>query len=132
MTCLAKVNRTYQISLVRCVHLVNGGQHLRSKFERGSNIMASSAISRAGLGDRAVALPPSDLIFGRSATMQTARQKIDKVALSGVPILIQGDNGTGKGLLAAYIHSLSPIPGTSFVKVNCAAIPGALLESELF
>ncbi len=94
--------------------------------------MASTAISRAGLGDRAVALPPSDLIFGRSATMQTARQKIDKVALSGVPILIQGDNGTGKGLLAAYIHSLSPNPGIPFVKVNCAAIPGALLESELF
>jgi two-component system, NtrC family, response regulator AtoC len=132
MTCPSKVNRTCQISLVRCVHLVNGGQQLRSKFERGSTIMASTAISRAGLGDRAVSLPPTDLIFGRSATMQTARQKIDKVALSGVPILIQGDNGTGKGLLAAYIHSLSPTPGTSFVKVNCAAIPGALLESELF
>jgi two-component system, NtrC family, response regulator AtoC len=64
--------------------------------------------------------------------MQTARQKIDKVAQSGVPILIQGDNGTGKGLLANFIHSLSPNPLASFVKVNCAAIPGALLESELF
>jgi two-component system response regulator AtoC len=64
--------------------------------------------------------------------MQTAKQKIDKVALSGVPILIQGDNGTGKGLLAAFIHSLSPKPDAPFVKVNCAAIPGALLESELF
>jgi len=64
--------------------------------------------------------------------MQAARQKIDKVSLSGVPILIQGDNGTGKGLLAAFIHSLSPKPGAQFVKVNCAAIPGALLESELF
>ncbi len=74
----------------------------------------------------------ASLIFGRSAMMQTARQKIDKVALSGVPILIQGDNGTGKGLLAAYIHNLSPKPGAAFVKVNCAAIPGALLESELF
>lgn len=64
--------------------------------------------------------------------MQKARQKIDKVAQSGVPILIQGANGTGKGLLASYIHSLFLIPGAPFVKVNCAAIPGALLESELF
>jgi two-component system response regulator AtoC len=64
--------------------------------------------------------------------MQSARQKIDKVALSGVPILIQGDNGTGKGLLASFIHHLSPQPEAPFVKVNCAAIPGALLESELF
>jgi two-component system response regulator AtoC len=94
--------------------------------------MANPAVSRAGFGDRTGNLPPATLIFGRSAPMQTARQKIDKVAQSGVPILIQGDNGTGKGLLASFIHNLSPIPGAPFVKVNCAAIPGALLESELF
>ena len=64
--------------------------------------------------------------------MQTVRQKIDKVASSGVPILIQGDSGTGKGLLARFIHESSAVPDTPFVKVNCAAIPGALLESELF
>ncbi len=64
--------------------------------------------------------------------MQTARQKIDKVALSGVPILIQGDSGTGKGMLASFIHHRSPKPSAAFIKVNCAAIPGALLESELF
>jgi two-component system response regulator AtoC len=94
--------------------------------------MANTAISRAGFGDRTGSLPPTNLIFGRSASMQTARQKIDKVAQSGVPILIQGDNGTGKGLLASFIHHLSPKPEAPFVKVNCAAIPGALLESELF
>jgi two-component system response regulator AtoC len=94
--------------------------------------MATTAISRAGFGDRGANLPPANLIFGRSAAMQKARQKIDKVSLSGVPILIQGDNGTGKGLLASFIHHQSPEPGAAFVKVNCAAIPGALLESELF
>src|SRR5258708_7733526 len=93
--------------------------------------MANTAISRAGFGDRTGSLPPTNLIFGRSASMQVARQKIDKVAQSGVPILIQGDNGTGKGLLASFIHTLSPKPQPPFVKVNCAAIPGALLESEL-
>jgi two-component system response regulator AtoC len=96
--------------------------------------MASTGMSNASFGDRSANLPPVSLIFGRSAAMQSARQKIDKVALSGagVPILIQGDNGTGKGLLASFIHSLSPRSETPFVKVNCAAIPGALLESELF
>src|SRR6202162_671681 len=94
--------------------------------------MATTSISRAGFGDRTGSLPPTALIFGRSASMQKARQKIDKVAQSGVPILVQGANGTGKGLLASFIHNLSPRPGAPFVKVNCAAIPGALLESELF
>src|SRR5487761_775431 len=94
--------------------------------------MAITATSRAGLSYRTGSLPPTNLIFGRSPAMQTVRQKIDKVALSGVPILIQGDNGTGKGLMATFIHNLSPNPDAAFVKVNCAAIPGALLESELF
>src|SRR3974390_824575 len=94
--------------------------------------MATTAISRARTGDRTGSLPPTSVIFGRSAAMQMAKQKIDKVALSGVPILIQGDNGTGKGVLASFIHQLSPDPIAPFVKVNCAAIPGALLESELF
>jgi two-component system, NtrC family, response regulator AtoC len=94
--------------------------------------MATTAISKAGGGDRASILPPANLIFGRSAVMQIIRQKIDKVASSGIPILIQGDNGSGKGLLASFIHQLSPIPTAAFVKVNCAAIPGPLLESELF
>ena len=64
--------------------------------------------------------------------MQTIRQKVEKVASSGVPILIQGDSGTGKGLLTRFIHNLSAAPDAAFVKVNCAAIPGTLLESELF
>jgi two-component system response regulator AtoC len=64
--------------------------------------------------------------------MQTVRQKVEKIASSGVPILIQGESGTGKGLLARFIHNLSVAPAAAFVKVNCAAIPGTLLESELF
>jgi transcriptional regulator with PAS, ATPase and Fis domain len=64
--------------------------------------------------------------------MQTIRQKVEKIASSGVPILIQGESGTGKGLLARFIHNLSVAPAGAFVKVNCAAIPGTLLESELF
>jgi two-component system response regulator AtoC len=64
--------------------------------------------------------------------MLAVRQKVEKVAGASVPILIQGDSGTGKGVLASYIHSISSAKNAAFVKVNCAAIPGTLLESELF
>jgi len=92
----------------------------------------ATAISKAVSANRGSIIPPVNVIFGSSPIMQTVRQKIDKVASSGVPILIQGDSGTGKGLLARFIHGLSGLPETPFVKVNCAAIPGSLLESELF
>ncbi|MGH9681905.1 MAG: sigma 54-interacting transcriptional regulator, partial [Candidatus Acidiferrales bacterium] len=88
--------------------------------------------SKSVPGDRSGTFPPVAIIFGHSAAMQIVRQKIDKIAFSGVPILIQGDNGTGKGLLASFIHNYSAPTDAPFVKVNCAAIPGALLESELF
>lgn len=64
--------------------------------------------------------------------MRTIRERVEKVAASGVPILIEGDSGTGKGVLAMLIHHLTYPGGAPFVKVNCAAIPGPLLESELF
>jgi two-component system, NtrC family, response regulator AtoC len=94
--------------------------------------MVSTAVSRIRTKNRAGEFPPTDIIFGSSAAMQTVRQKVEKVASSGVPILIQGDSGTGKGLLARFIHNLQATAETPFVKVNCAAIPGTLLESELF
>jgi len=77
-------------------------------------------------------LPPEEVIFGCSAVMQEFRQKIKKFAATSVPLLIQGESGTGKGLLARYIHSRSSVAVGPFVNVNCAAIPGTLLESELF
>jgi len=77
-------------------------------------------------------LPPADIIFGRSPVMQIIRQKVQKIAGSNLPVLIQGLNGTGKGVLAHYLHIQSRVASGPFVKVNCAAIPGALLESELF
>ena len=94
--------------------------------------MTSKLNSRSTPGDRASHIPPVSVIFGRTAAMRSIRQKIEKAASSGVPILIQGDSGTGKGLLALFIHSISVQLNTPFIKVNCAAIPGALLESELF
>jgi len=96
------------------------------------NHMITRTNSRPMPGDRSGIFPPDSVIFGRSSALKAIRQKLDKVAASGVPILILGDNGTGKGLLAGFIHNFSATPNTPFIKVNCAAIPGALLESELF
>lgn len=77
-------------------------------------------------------LPPSSVIFGRSPAMQAVRRKVEKVAATNVPVLIQGESGTGKEVLGRLIHALSPWNAGAVVKVNCAAIPGTLLESELF
>lgn len=64
--------------------------------------------------------------------MLAIRQKVKKIAGSNIPVLIQGPNGTGKGVLAHYLHVQSLVASGPFIKVNCAAIPGTLLESELF
>jgi two-component system response regulator AtoC len=88
--------------------------------------------ARSGSSPAADGLPPEEIIFGRSSAMSSIRQKVQKIVRTDVPILIQGENGTGKGLLAQYIHNNSALSSGKFVKVNCAAIPGALVESELF
>src|SRR6266851_2278312 len=76
--------------------------------------------------------PPEAVIFGHSEVMQSLRDRVDKVASANVPVLIQGESGTGKDIIARMIHGLSPWRNGPFVKVNCPAIPGTLLESELF
>jgi two-component system response regulator AtoC len=94
--------------------------------------MVAAGIAGAGAAPKGNNLPPEEIIFGRSAAMQPTRLLIGKILGTDLPVLLLGENGTGKGLLAQYIHSRSTLFPGSFVKVNCAAIPGALLESELF
>jgi two-component system, NtrC family, response regulator AtoC len=64
--------------------------------------------------------------------MQVLRDRLNKVAAANVPVLIEGESGTGKDIIARLIHSFSPWKQGPYVKVNCPAIPGTLLESELF
>src|SRR5580765_988114 len=77
-------------------------------------------------------IPPEPIVFGRSDAMQALRSRMDKVAAANVPVLIHGESGTGKDIIARMIHGRSPWKSGPYVKVNCPAIPGTLLESELF
>src|SRR5438309_1418506 len=77
-------------------------------------------------------IPPENIIFGHSEPMQAVRSQLAKVAAANVPVLIHGESGTGKDIIARMIHGLSPWKNGPLVKVNCPAIPGTLLESELF
>ncbi|MBI2682401.1 MAG: sigma 54-interacting transcriptional regulator, partial [Acidobacteriales bacterium] len=77
-------------------------------------------------------LPPNSVVFGRSPAMLSVQQRIEKVAGANIPILIQGESGTGKEIITRIVHQLSPWRNGPFVKVNCPAIPGTLVESELF
>lgn len=71
-------------------------------------------------------------MIGTSTPMQELYQKIDKVAPTKASVLITGESGTGKELVSRAIHRLSPRHDAPFIKVNCAAIPRELIESELF
>ncbi len=71
-------------------------------------------------------------MLGESPVMQELRARIEKVAPSNATVLVTGESGTGKELVARAIHRLSPRAAGPFVKVNCAAIPRDLIESELF
>lgn len=77
-------------------------------------------------------LPPAHIIFGRTSVMRNLKDRIERVAATSVPILLQGPSGTGKELIAQMLHAMSPAGQAMFVKVNCPAIPATLIETELF
>src|SRR5256712_10993565 len=71
-------------------------------------------------------------VIGNSPALEEVLEQVDRVAPTDSTVLIQGETGTGKELIAHAIHNISSRCGRSFVKLNCAAIPLDLLESELF
>jgi two-component system response regulator AtoC len=77
-------------------------------------------------------LPPAEVIFGQSPLMAVAREKLERVAETTVPVLFQGESGTGKDILANLLHMYSNRSKGALVKVACPAIPNSLIESELF
>ena len=78
------------------------------------------------------AVGPGTKMIGSSPAFQRAVEQASMAARSDARVLLIGESGTGKELLAAHIHEASPFASGPFVKVNCAAIPGELIESELF
>ena len=74
----------------------------------------------------------ADEIVGKSTVIKDLREQIDKIAPCEARVLITGENGTGKELVAHWLHALSARRDQPFVEINCAAIPSELIESELF
>ena len=73
-----------------------------------------------------------DEILSHSKKIKTVLQKVEQVASTGATVLVLGETGTGKELLARAVHNVSPRKNRPLVKVNCAALPASLIESELF
>ncbi|CAN5531177.1 sigma 54-interacting transcriptional regulator [soil metagenome] len=87
---------------------------------------ADALAARLGQGDR------DEYLVGNSAPMQDIFKTIGRVAISDATVLITGETGTGKELVATILHQTSPFARGPLIKVNCAALPESLLESELF
>src|SRR5215475_12868459 len=73
-----------------------------------------------------------DNIIGNSAALRLILKQAELVAPTDSTVMIHGETGTGKELIADAIHNLSPRRHNNFIKINCAAIPPSLFESELF
>src|SRR4030088_2318995 len=100
--------------------------HRRGVFSLMTSLWVSSLAQSLG------EVPPDQIIFGHSEAMQAVRARLGKVDAGNAAVPITGESGTGKDIIARLIHGLPPWKTGPYVKVNCPAIPGTLLESELF
>jgi len=100
-------------------------RHVSELKERlhAENVVLQAEIRRSGEFEEMV---------GRSSALAAVLQQVRQVAGTNAPVLVLGETGTGKDLVARAVHDNSPRRGRPLVTVNCAALPGALIESELF
>ena len=119
---------------------------LRDFFDRARKFLAAPTVFNAApVAPSAPAVPPRTSnrvsvsgvqtgvqILGRSPATQYLREYIRRIAPTQTTVLIQGESGTGKELVARAMHQQSPRSAGPFVKLNCAALPESLVESELF
>jgi formate hydrogenlyase transcriptional activator len=91
-----------------------------------------AAVARFGSADQDGNPRRFEQIIGNSPALESVLEQVEQVAPTDSTVLIQGETGTGKELIARSIHNLSSRCGRAFIKLNCAAIPFDLLESELF
>ncbi|MEM1323306.1 MAG: sigma-54 dependent transcriptional regulator [Bacteroidota bacterium] len=92
----------------------------------------SSLITETKVLKRKVSRSKTQEIIGESGPIKTIKDTIERVAPTEARVLITGDNGTGKELVARWLHEKSPRSSHPIIEVNCAAIPSELIESELF
>ncbi len=102
-------------------------EELLSQIQRALTLHGGSGVMQAGVGQ----IWREDIVT-RSSLMEDLLAKAQRVAAGDASILIQGESGSGKELLARAIHRASPRANQPFVAINCGAIPETLLESELF
>jgi len=94
-------------------------------------VTAMAALEKVSLDDQNSRERKFEQIIGTSRALESVLQKVELVSPTDSTVLIQGETGTGKELIARAVHKLSPRSGRPFLKLNCAAIPFDLLESEL-
>jgi PAS domain S-box-containing protein len=103
-----------------------------STFKDITNVMKAENEVRRSLAKGMIAKHCIDDVIGQSVVMKDVLRKTRRCAVSDLTILITGETGTGKEIIAQSIHGLSKRKNGSFVSVNCASLPEQLLESELF
>ncbi|GHT86595.1 sigma-54-dependent Fis family transcriptional regulator [Betaproteobacteria bacterium] len=103
-----------------------GLQETIRNLEEKTNYLEGKSHKNPGL------LHTFDNIIGESAVMEAMKKRGSRFARSDEPILLSGESGTGKDIIAQALHSASPRAANPFVTVNCAALPQDLMESELF
>jgi formate hydrogenlyase transcriptional activator len=108
-------------------------------FTDFGDLAGTSLVKVSGLGDQQLHLEPEisseccfEGIVGKSAALQRVLEQVAIVAPTDSTVLLHGETGTGKELIARAIHNLSARRQRTFVRLNCAAIPSGLLESEMF
>jgi two-component system response regulator AtoC len=104
-------------------------EDLRNSLERALDVKPRP---RLVASDRLLSPPPKEAFVSANPQMREIEAQIDRIGWSEAPVLIQGETGVGKEVLARALHARSPRAGRPLIKLNCAALPSELVESELF
>src|SRR6516164_1095626 len=107
-------------------------QEIEAAFQKIETLKDQLAKENAYLEEEARTQHNFGEVVGESAALRRVLKEVETVAPTGSTVLVRGETGTGKELIARALHELSPRKARTFVKLNCAAIPTGLLESELF
>ncbi len=131
VTCMSlKNSRLYVLSSLQSIRFLT--QLLVGNVLSSVAAMSSTTSITPGRLDPWNAFPPEEMLFGSSPAMRELEGQARRISRTSIPVLLSGRGGTGKETMARWIHRNSEYASGEFVKVNCAAIPSSLLESELF